>query len=284
MLAFGFMQRALAGGILAALACSVYSFFVNVRRLAFAGEGIAHAAFGGVAIGIIAGINVIVAAALFCVMVAAGIGWFSRKGHMHEDTAIGILFSASMALGIVLIAAAHAYNVDLMSYLFGSILALSWSDVIVLAVVSFAAIVFAILFFKELLFTVFDEEAATASGIHSNFAYYGLLITIALVIVVSIKLIGIILVSALLVIPGAVGMQLARNYRGVIAISLMSSILAVVLGLVLSFNYDLASGASTVLVLFGLFVIAVAVSPRRSYIRALITRFKTGDRVAEYEA
>ncbi len=284
MFVHGFMQRALVGGIIIALVCSVYSFFVNVRRLAFAGEGIAHAAFGGVAIGILAGINIMLAAGAFCVLVALGIGWFSRKGHIHEDTGIGILFSASMALGVVLIAAAHAYNIDLMSYLFGSILALSWNDVIVLAVVSALAIAFAVLFFKELIFTVFDEETATASGIHAGFAYYGLLVTIALVIVVSIKLIGIILVSALLVIPGAVGMQLAKNYRGVIIVSAISSICAVVLGLIFSFNYDLASGASIVLVLFGLFIIALAVSPHRSYIRTLIGRLKTKEGVAESEA
>ncbi|MBM3300549.1 MAG: metal ABC transporter permease, partial [Deltaproteobacteria bacterium] len=248
----------------------------------FAGEGIAHAAFGGVAIGILAGINTMLAAGAFCVLVALGIGWFSRKGRIHEDTVIGILFSASMALGVVLIAAAHAYNVDLMSYLFGSILALDWNDVIILAVVSTLAVAFAVLFFKELLFTVFDEETATASGIPVSFAYYGLLVAIALIIVVSIKLIGIILVSALLVIPGAAGMQLAKNYKGVMAISVICAICSVVLGLTFSFKYDIASGASIVLVLFGLFIIALALSPRRPYMRALINRLKGKKAGVEY--
>ncbi len=274
MLSHGFMVRALVGGVLVAAACSTFSFFVNVRRLAFAGEGIAHAAFGGVAIGILAGINTMLAAAVFCVLVALGIGWFSRKGRIHEDTVIGILFSASMALGIVLIAAAHRYNVDLMSYLFGSILALDWSDVIVLAVVSALAIAFAFLFFKELLFTVFDEETARASGIPVQFVYYGLLVAIALIIVVSIKLIGIILVSALLVIPGAAGIQLSKNYRGVMAVSVVSALCAVVLGLVLSYEFDLASGASIVLVLFGLFLAALALSPRRAYMRVLAGKLR----------
>jgi zinc transport system permease protein len=274
MFTHSFMVRALVGGVLVALVCSVFSFFVNVRRLAFAGEGIAHAAFGGVAIGILAGLNTMIAAGAFCVLVALGIGWFSKKGHIHEDTVIGILYSASMALGVVLIAAAHAYNVDLMSYLFGSVLALTWGDVIVLAIVSVLSIAFAVLFFKELIFTVFDEETASASGIHASFAYYGLLVTIALVIVVSIKLIGIILVSALLVIPGAVGMQLSRNYRGVIAVSMASALCSVVLGLVFSFRYNLASGASIVLTLFGIFIIALSLSPRRSYMAALVDALK----------
>src|SRR5450759_3247621 len=136
MLSYGFGQTALIGGILIAITCSLMSFFIIVRRLAFAGMGISHAAFGGVAIGIAAGVNPIVTAGGFCVMVACGIGWFSRKGKLHEDTIIGILFSASMALGVVLLAVAKAYNQDLLSYLFGSILAVSWTDVVILAVMA----------------------------------------------------------------------------------------------------------------------------------------------------
>lgn len=272
MLAYGFGQRALVGGLMIATVCSLISFFVIVRRLAFAGEGIAHAAFGGVAIGVLAGINPILAAGGFCVLVAGGIGWFSRKGRLHEDTVIGILFTAALAIGVVLIRVAHAYNLDLMSYLFGSILALSWADVAMLAVCSVLAVAFLVLFFKELLFVVFDEETATASGVPVRFAYYGLLITIALVVVVSIKLVGIILVSALLVIPGAAGTQLARNYRGVIAVSMVVGLSSVVAGLFLSSSFDVASGAAIVLVLFCEFLLTVALSPRRKYISNLLGR------------
>lgn len=269
MLTHSFGQTALAGGILIAITCSVMSFFIIVRRLAFAGMGISHAAFGGVAIGIVSGINPIVTAAGFCCLVATGIGWFSRKGRLHEDTIIGILFSAAMALGVVLIAAAHAYNQDLLSYLFGSILAISWGDVIILAVLSALAVGFLVLFFKELLYFSFDEETATASGVPVRTIYYGLLITIALTIVVSIKLVGIILISALIVIPGATGLQMSRNYRRVILFSLVSAVLSVVLGLQLSFTFNVASGATIVLVMFAFFLLAVAVSPRRSYMRRL---------------
>jgi ABC-type Mn2+/Zn2+ transport system permease subunit len=116
-----------------------------------------------------------------------------------------------------------------------------------------------------------------------RFAYYGLLVAIALIIVVSIKLIGIILVSALLVIPGAAGMQIAKNYKGVMAISVGCAVCAVVLGLVISLKYDLASGASIVLVLFGLFVVALALSPRRPYMRAMINKWERKNKVAECE-
>lgn len=272
MFALGFGQRALVGGLLIAATCSIMSFFVIVRRLAFAGMGISHAAFGGIAIGIAAGVNPIATAGVYCAGIACGIGWFSRKGRLHEDTVIGILFSASMALGVVLIAAAHAYNQDLLSYLFGSILAMSWADVAILAVLSVLAVSFLVLFFKELLFFSFDEETATASGVPVRFVYYGLLITMALTVVVSIKLVGIILISALIVIPGATGLQISRNYRGVLLVSLASGLASIVTGLYLSFRFEVASGATIVLVMFSLFLLAVAVSPRRSYMRRLIRR------------
>jgi zinc transport system permease protein len=276
MLAYGFGQRALIGGLLIAATCSIMSFYVIVRRMAFAGMGISHAAFGGVAIGIAAGVNPIATAGIFCVGVAGAIGWLSRKGRLHEDTVIGILFSASMALGVVLIAAAHAYNQDLLSYLFGSILAMSWADVAILAVLSVLAVSFLVMFFKELMFFAFDEETATASGVPVRFVYYGLLVTLALTVVVSIKLVGIILISALIVIPGATGLQVSRNYRGVLLVSLASGLASIVAGLYLSFRFDVASGATIVLVMFTLFLVGVAVSPRRSYMQKLKRRAGAG--------
>lgn len=276
MLSYSFGRTALVGGVLIAVTCSFMSFFIIVRRLAFAGMGVSHAAFGGVSIGIATGVNPILTAGAFCVLVAGGIGWFSRKGKLHEDAIIGILFSAAMALGVVLIAAAHAYNQDLLSYLFGSILAVSWTDVAILAVMGVLAVGFMVVFFKELLFFTFDEETATASGVPVRLVYYGLLVTIALTVVVAIKLVGIVLVSALIVIPGATGLQLSRGYRQVIALSVASGIVSVVVGLQLSFSFDVASGATIVLVMFALFLVAVALSPRRRYVRRLRARLARG--------
>jgi len=268
LLAYGFGQRALLGGIVIALTFSFMSFFIIVRRLAFAGMGISHAAFGGIGIGIYLGVNPIIAAGVFCVGVSGAIGYLSRKGKLHEDTVIGILLAASMALGVVLISVAHAYNQDILTYLFGDILALAWSDIAVLIVLSVIVLAFLLLYFRELLFFSFDEETATASGVPVRFVYYGLLVTMALMIVVSIKLVGIILMSALIVIPGATGLQLSRNYRVVILVSEITAIVSVIAGLFLSSQYDVASGAMIVLVMFAFFMLAVVVSPRRKYMIA----------------
>ncbi len=272
MIAYGFGQRALIGGILIGIICASLSFFVVTRRLAFVGMGISHAAFGGVSIGIAAGINPIATAGIFCCLIALFIGWLTRKGKIHEDTAIGILFSAAMAGGVLLVRLAKAYNLDLMSYLFGSILTLTWTDVIVLAVMGFFVLAFIILFFKELLFFVFDEETALASGVPVRFVHYGLLLALALTIVISIKLVGIILVSALLVVPAAIGMQASRNYRFVILASLVASTVSIIAGLYLSSRFDLASGASVVIVLFAIFLLSVAFSPIRKYMLKLYSR------------
>jgi zinc transport system permease protein len=270
MFAYGFAQRALIGGTIIAIVCSLISFFVVVRRLAFVGMGISHAAFGGVALGLAAGIDPLLSAGGFCVLIALGIGWFSRRGKIHEDTVIGILFTSAMALGVILVRLAHAYNLDLMSYLFGSILAMKWLDVLVIGMVAVLALAFMAVFFKELLFLSFDEETATASGLPTKFVYYGLLIIMALTIVVAIKLVGIVLVSALLVAPGAAASQLSSNYKGVLAWSVIAGVASVFIGLYLSFQFDVASGAAIVLVLFAIFLLALALSPRRSYMRGRI--------------
>ncbi len=263
MLRYTFGQTALVGGLIIALICSVISFFVVVRRLAFMGMGISHAAFGGVAIGLAAGVDPVLVAGGFCTLVAVGIGALARRGRMHEDTTIGILFTTAMAMGVVVVGLAHVYNIDLMSYLFGSILAMNWNDVVIVAVLASLGLAFVTLFFKELLFVSFDEETAAASGLPVRLAYYGLLVTMALTIVVSIKLVGIILVSALLVIPGATGLQISRNYRGVLAVSVVTGMVSVVLGLFLSDWLDVASGATIVMVMFAFFLLSLAISPRR---------------------
>ncbi len=272
MLRYAFMQKALLGGMSVALACSLISFFVVARRLAFMGMGISHAAFGGVGLGLAAGLDPTWTAGAFCVAVALGVGWLARRGRMHEDTTIGILFTASMALGALVVGLSRRYNLDLMSYLFGSVLAMSWGDVIAAAALSLLACLFLGALFKELLFVSFDEETAAASGLPVRLAYYGLLVVMALVIVVSIKLVGIILVSALLVMPSAAGMQLSRDYRVVLAFAALDGLASMALGLWVSYAADIPPGATIVMVMFGFFLLSLAASPRRRWTRRLLAR------------
>ena len=263
VLSYGFMQRALAAAVLAGVLCGILGFFVVLKRLSFIGVGISHSAFGGVALGVVLGIDPLAAAAVFSTAVAWAIGWLSRKGGLHEDTAIGILFSSSMALGVALISLSSAYQVDLFGYLFGNILAVSPRDLYVLGGIAALVLGGIALLFKELLFVAFDEEVARANGLPVAVLQFLLLTALALTVVAAIRVVGLILVEALLVIPAAIGYQLARDYRHMLALSVASAVLSAILGLALSYVLNVAAGASIVLVLAALFALALRAGRRR---------------------
>jgi ABC-type Mn2+/Zn2+ transport system permease subunit len=263
LLTYGFMQRALLAGVLVGLLCGVLGFFVVLKRLSFIGVGISHSAFGGIAIGIVLGVEPLAAAAVFATLVAWAIGWLSRAGRLHEDTAIGILFSSAMALGVALISLSSTYQVDLFGYLFGNILAVSPQDLWVLGGIAVVVLATILLLFKELLFLAFDEEVARASGLPVTALYFLLLSCLALSVVAAIRVVGIVLVEALLVIPAAIGYQLARSYRGMLCISAVTATASAVAGLLVSYFFNVAAGATIVLVLSLLFVLALAVARNR---------------------
>jgi ABC-type Mn2+/Zn2+ transport system permease subunit len=241
------MQRALVAGVLIACLCALFSVFVLLKRLSFIGVGISHSAFGGVALGFLLGMNPTITAVLFSGAIALLIGFINRQGKLHEDTAIGIFFALTMALGIVFIGLSRRYNVDLFGYLFGNILAITRADLVLMLVL--APLVFALILslFKELLFLSFDEQVAQVSGVAVSSVYYVFLLAMAITIIIAIKLIGIVLVSALLVLPAATARQLTDNYRGLVLYSVVIGVISTVAGLILSYQLNLASGATIVL-------------------------------------
>lgn len=262
---YDFMQRALVGGLIVCLLCSFLSFFVVLRRLSFIGVGISHSAFGGLALGAVLGVNPFASAGIFSVLVAWAIGLTSRRGGMHEDTTIGIFFSSAIAFGVVLLSLSTGYRADLFSLLFGNILAITEEDLWMVGICGVFVGLFLFLLFKELLVCAFDEEVARVSGVPVALVYYGLLTAMAVTIVASIKVVGIILVEALLVIPAAIGFQLSNNFRWMLFYSLLSGFISVCGGLYLSYLYELASGATIVLCASILFFLAFLFSPRRSF-------------------
>ncbi|MDH5526903.1 MAG: metal ABC transporter permease [Nitrospirota bacterium] len=259
MFQYDFMVRAVVGGLLVSLLCSVLSLFVLLKRLAFAGVGISHAALGGISLGLVTGVNPLLTALLVCVATAFGIGAVSRTGRLTEDVAIGILTTGLMAFGVVLVGFAGTYQGDLFSYLFGNILAVSTGQLVSLAGVAVLVLGFIGFFYKELLFVSFDEEVARVTGVPARLLGYGLLVAIACTVVAAIHVVGLVLASALLVIPAAVGFQMADNWRGILGISILSGWLAVFIGLTSSYLWDLASGGSIVLALVMLFFAAFMV-------------------------
>ncbi len=263
ILTYTFIQRALAASVLIGTLSAVIGVYVVLRGLAFIGAGIAHASFGGVALGFLLGINPILAAVVFCLVTAWGIAWTSRRAEVKEDRAIGIFFAATMALGILFIGLLHDYNVDLFGYLFGSVLAVTRQD-LWLSLGLGAGVLLAVgLFFKELLFITFDPEMAQVSGLPAGALYVLLLSLMALTIVLSIKVVGIILVPALIVIPAAAAYQLTEDFRRMMLLAVVIGNLSGIVGLFLSYGLDTASGATMVLTATALFLLSTVASPRR---------------------
>ena len=257
MFEFAFMQRALAAAVLVGLLCGVLGFFVVLRRLAFIGVGISHSAIGGVAIGILAGWSPLLTGAVFAVAVALGIALVSQSDQISEDTVIGVFFSGSMALGIVLFSMKSGYQQDLFSYLFGNVLAISTTELVALACASAAILAVVVLTFKEHLMIAFDEEVAAAYGHRVVALNVLLLVMLALTVVIGVRLVGLLLIQALLVVPAAIAALWAANFRWQVLLAAAVGSLSGILGLVLAYHFDLAAGGSIVMVAVALFFIAL---------------------------
>ncbi len=246
-LQYEFMRNALAAGLLAALACGVIGAYVVVKRIVFISGGIAHASFGGIGLGYFLGINPILGALFFALASGMTIGVITKKTRLPEDTAIGVLWAMGMALGVVLIALTPGYAPDLMSYLFGNILTVPANDLILMAVLDVVIIGTVILLFKEYLVMSFEEEYAMAAGIPVERLYLLLLGMVALTVVVLIRVVGMILVIALLTAPAAMARQFTHSMRTLMVLSVLFGAMLTIGGLWLSYVLRLPSGATIIL-------------------------------------
>lgn len=263
ILHYAFMQRALLAGAVIGAVCAVVGVYVVLRGMSFIGAGIAHASFGGVALGFVLGVDPVLAAVVFCVATAWGIGFVTRRGQVREDTAIGIFFASTMALGILLIGLLHGYHIDVFGYLFGSILAVTTQDLWATLGLGAGVLLVVGAFFKELLFVTFDPEMAQVTGLPAGKLYFLLLSLVALTVVLSIKVVGIVLVSALIVTPAAAAYQLTEDFRRMMALAVLVGVASALGGLLLSYVLDTASGATIVLLATLVFFVSALASPRR---------------------
>jgi zinc transport system permease protein len=254
-----FMRNAFFAATMLSLVLAVISFFVVLRNFSFIGVGVAHSAFGGVALGALLGISPTMTAIGFAVIVSNAIGYIERKGHLSIDTAIGIFFALAMALGVIFIGMSDQYNVDLFGYLFGNILAITRNDLLTIAILGGFVLFSIYVFFKPLLFIAYDREVAYVSGMPVTFLDHFFLTLLSISVVISIKIVGIVLVSALLVIPGAAAFQITSRYVSMIVVSLAISLIATNGGLFISYYADLASGAAIVALASTIFFITFAV-------------------------
>lgn len=256
MFEYAFAERALVAAVVVGLLCGLLGFFVILRRLAFIGVGISHSAIGGVALGLVLGINPQLTAAVFSVLVALGMFWVARDRRLAEDAVIGVFLSGAMALGLLLAGLQHGYQKDLFAYLFGSLLSVSSADLVLLCTTATVLAAVIALSFREMLFVAFDEEVARAYNRPVDALDAMLIVVLALTVVAGVRVVGVLLVEALLVVPAATAALWTLDFRRQVALSMALGAASAIGGLWLSFTFDVASGAAIVLVAVSAFFVS----------------------------
>jgi manganese/iron transport system permease protein len=262
-LSYGFMQRGLLASVMVGILCAVVGCYIVLRSMAFLGDALAHSILPGVAIAYLLQGNLVIGALGAAVAVALGIGFLSRQGTIKEDTAIGILFAASLSLGVLLISTIRTYAVDLTHILFGNVLGVSTADLWLTAGLGFVVLTTIGLLYKEFLVISFDPVHAAALRLPAGLLRNLMLVLLALTIVVSLQIVGVGLVAAMLVTPSATAYLVTRRLPTMMALSAALGAFSSVTGLYLSFYFDVVSGAAVVLTATVVFLLAFLLAPHR---------------------
>jgi len=271
-LSYGFMQRGLLASFMVGVLCAVVGCYVVLRSMAFLGDALAHAILPGVALAYLLRGNLLIGALVAAVLVALGIGFFSRRGVIKEDTAIGILFAAALSLGVALISSMQTYAVDLTHILFGNVLGVGVADLWLTGALGLLVLATIALLFKEFLVVSFDPVLASTLRLPAGWLRTLLLILLALTIVVSLQTVGVGLVVAMLVTPGATAFLLTRRLGPMMAVSAGIGAFSSLVGLYVSFYLNVASGPAVVLAATAIFLLAFFLSPRRGLVWSLLRR------------
>lgn len=266
-LSYEFMQRGMAASIIVGLVCSVIGCYVVLRSMAFLGDALAHAILPGVAIAYLFGGNLMIGALIASILVALGIGFFSRHGTIREDTAIGVLFSAALALGIALISTIRSYAVDLTHIMFGDVLGVGSSDLYQIGILTIIIFGVVFIYYRPFKIISFDPILATTLRLPAERLRILMLILISLTIVVSLQTVGIGLVAALLVTPAASAYLLTNRLSRMMIVSSIIGVASSIIGLYISYYASIASGAAIVLISTFIFIIAYLFSPRKGILR-----------------
>jgi len=258
-----FMRHAVLAGLLASLACGVIGTLVVVNRIVFITGGIAHTAYGGIGLAFFLGLSPLLGAVGFSLAAAGLMAWLSLSRRHRADTIIGVLWAVGMALGVILIDLTPGYNVDLMSYLFGSILAVPVADLYLMAGLDAAVLIVVARRYNQFLAMSFDQEFALTRGIPVRGLYLTLLVLIALTVVLLIRVVGLILVIALVTIPPYIAESFCRSLKSMMGLAAGLSALFTLAGLGLSYAFNLTSGPSIILVAAVFFFLSLLL-PRRA--------------------
>lgn len=254
ILQYEFGQNALLAAIFASISCGIIGTYIVAKRIVFISGGITHASFGGIGLGYYLGIDPIIGAMVFGVLSALGVQFFAKRADMREDSAIAMLWALGMAIGIIFVYLTPGYAPNLLSYLFGNILIVSYTDLILMSVLTLIICLFFIASLRMILFVSFDEEFASTNNAPVKLFNGVLMSLVALTIVFNIKVVGIILVMSLLTIPQAIANLFTRTFGVMMVLSVVFAFIGSVSGLMLSYRLDIPSGASIIFLLVLLFI------------------------------
>jgi zinc transport system permease protein len=257
-LQYSFIQKAFFAGSFVAIICSALGLFLVLRKMSLIGDGLSHVSFGAIALGLFFGLYPFYVAVPVVAIASLLILKISEKARVYGDAAIGIVSAVGIASGVILASLSKGFNVDLFSYLFGNILAISNTEVFLSVILSLVVLAVIYFFYWDLFSATFDEEYAKTTGIKTNFINSLLTVLTAITVVLSVKVVGIMLVSALLILPAVTALQVSRRFKTAMLIGCLTSFVSVLVGITVSFFLDLPTGATIVMInaiFFGLALI-----------------------------
>ena len=248
LLQYSFFQHALAGSFFTCIACGITGSYIVTRRLVFISGGITHASFGGLGLGFFLGVNPILSALMFSIASAFGVEWLSKKQNVREDSAIAAFWALGMALGVICIFLTPGYSPNISAYLFGNILTVSSADIWFIGIFSVIEVVLFIFFFHPILYTAFDREFAQTKGLNVFLIEQGMMVAIAVCIVSSIRLVGIMLLMSLMTVPQMTANLFTSQFKNMIYYSILIGIVGCFSGLFFSYYLNVPSGAAIIFV------------------------------------
>ncbi|MBO7189395.1 MAG: metal ABC transporter permease [Alistipes sp.] len=246
---YDFLTNAFIASILSGITCGIVGSYIVTRRIVFLSSGITHASFGGLGIALYAGIDPLLGALTFASVSSIGTEFASRLGRIREDSVVGIIWSLGMAIGALFMSLRPGYATDLTSYLFGNILLVTPRDIVWLSILTVVLIIGAIVWLRRLMYITFDEEYAKSQGVNTTRVAYIMAVVIAIAIVLSIKVMGIILLLSLITIPTVIANDITKDFRLITPLSAIIAVVGNISGFILSYEYDIPTGSCIIFIL-----------------------------------
>ena len=253
-LSYGFMQKALIAGIAVGLICSFMGTFLVLRRYSLFGDGISHVAFGGISVGLFLGVFPLWTAFIVSIFGGIGLQKLRQSTKISGDAAVAVVLVSGLAVGVILVSSSGGFSVDLFSFLFGSILLISQEDTIMILALSAGIIATLTIMQKQFLHLTFNEEQAKLAGMRTTLLNYAFVVLASITVVTSMRLVGILLISALIVIPNITAMQFGKGFKKTVFISMSISVISVVSGILLSYSLNVAPSGTIVVIAVGILV------------------------------